>query len=174
MLTTHAEILEQGLSEREEHYHNEQEFQDLIRKFQEGEVFPYREQLRKNTGECLERACSTPTDNTDTSCKVATVLWCTNDGVCKFTLVYTPRDTPHPCWMLKMKRMMGGHGANHETVLLMLMCPHAPSAHGCLPTRACALRVVKRALSGAVKRSRPHSMSRISYYFLAIWARLDA
>lgn len=34
----------------EEHHRSEQDFQDFIRKYQEGEIFPYREQLRKNTG----------------------------------------------------------------------------------------------------------------------------
>lgn len=39
---------EQGLN-REEQHRSEQDFSDFIRKYQEGEVFPYREQLRKNT-----------------------------------------------------------------------------------------------------------------------------
>lgn len=39
----------------EEHHRSEQDFQDFIRKFQEGEIFPYREQLRKNTGDVPNR-----------------------------------------------------------------------------------------------------------------------
>jgi hypothetical protein len=44
----------QGLN-REEQHRSEKDFVDFIRKFQEGEVFPYREQLRKNTG--MQRLC---------------------------------------------------------------------------------------------------------------------
>jgi hypothetical protein len=46
----------QGLN-REEQHRSEKDFVDFIRKFQEGEVFPYREQLRKNTG--MKRLCFT-------------------------------------------------------------------------------------------------------------------
>jgi len=41
----------QGLQAKAETHRSEQDFMEFIRKFQEGEVFPYREQLRKNTGE---------------------------------------------------------------------------------------------------------------------------
>jgi hypothetical protein len=39
----------QGLN-REDQHRSETDFSDFVRKFQQGEVFPYREQLRKNTG----------------------------------------------------------------------------------------------------------------------------
>jgi len=42
----------QGLQAREEQHRSEQDFMEFIRKYQEGEIFPYREQLRKNTGFC--------------------------------------------------------------------------------------------------------------------------
>jgi hypothetical protein len=42
----------QGLQAPEKQHASEQDFMEFIRKYQEGEIFPYREQLRKNTGFC--------------------------------------------------------------------------------------------------------------------------